>query len=225
MESNFKNIHEAILGVYAKVGYVQKTGKVEFGATKYKFAGEAEFIASIRPALIECGIEVSPHSQEVLTNELIGFANGKQQFRVVIKSVYRFTHAESNTSKDVPAFGEAMDSGDKAFNKAMTAAQKYALRQTFLIETGDDPDKYASLDDGGVQYVFKTKRERTALFEKIRDELEQADSIEALNDIINGSRKIDLLNIKHSDYGETIYDNLIEIAGKQKQLFVSMKTE
>ena len=34
-----------------------------------------------------------------------------------------------------------MDTGDKDSNKAMTAAFKYALRQTLMIETGDDPDK------------------------------------------------------------------------------------
>jgi hypothetical protein len=223
--TDYKNIHEAILGVYAKVGYVQKTGKVEFGSTKYKFAGEAEFIAAIRPALIECGIEVSPQSQEVLTNELVGFANGKQQFRVVIKSVYRFTHAASATSKDVPAFGEAMDSGDKSFNKAMTAAQKYALRQAFLIETGDDPDKHDSVEDGGVEFRFKTARERTALWNKIKEEIDAAESVPALNEIINGTRKGDLLNIKHSEYGDELYLKLIEVAGQKKQALMENVNE
>jgi hypothetical protein len=38
--------------------------------------------------------------------------------------------------------GEAMDSGDKATNKAMSVALKYALLQMFLIPTDDmrDPD-------------------------------------------------------------------------------------
>ena len=35
--------------------------------------------------------------------------------------------------------GEGSDTGDKASNKALTGAYKYALRQTFCIETGDDP--------------------------------------------------------------------------------------
>jgi hypothetical protein len=37
-------------------------------------------------------------------------------------------------------FGEAMDSGDKATNKAMSAAYKYALMQTFAIPTEGDHD-------------------------------------------------------------------------------------
>ena len=40
--------------------------------------------------------------------------------------------------------GEGMDSGDKGFYKAMTGAQKYFLLKTFMIPTGDDPEK----DDG-----------------------------------------------------------------------------
>lgn len=220
---DFKNINEAVLGVYSQIGYVHKKGKVEFGSTKYKFAGEADFIAAIRPAMIECGIEIAPANYTIATNELISFANNKQQFRVVLGAVFRLTHAASGTFKDVPAIGEAMDSGDKAFNKAMTAAQKYALRQAFLIETGDDPDKYASSEDGGVEDGFRTKRERTALFNAIKSEIEMADGIEALQDIINGSRKADLLRLRHSEDGEDIYQNLIDLAGKQKALFVSMQ--
>ena len=37
-----------------------------------------------------------------------------------------------------------MDVGDKSANKAATGLLKYALRQTFLIETGDDPDAESS---------------------------------------------------------------------------------
>jgi hypothetical protein len=37
-------------------------------------------------------------------------------------------------------FGEAMDSGDKATNKAMSAAYKYVTFQTFCIPTEGDND-------------------------------------------------------------------------------------
>src|SRR5262249_36903978 len=48
--------------------------------------------------------------------------------------------------EDCQVLGEASDAGDKAAPKALTGAYKYFLRQTFLIETGDDPDRYASAD-------------------------------------------------------------------------------
>jgi hypothetical protein len=65
---------------------------------------------------------------------------------VVAAVTYRLTHAPSGESEDCQVLGEASDAGDKAAPKALTGAYKYFLRQTFLIETGDDPDRYASAD-------------------------------------------------------------------------------
>lgn len=153
------NIHEAIVAVYEKIGYVPKRGEIASGSLRYNFAGEADFIAAIRPEMIIAGIYQYPESMLVLSNDRLETrrvgTNGQEfisyQFRVVVQVGYRFTHAPSGTSILVPAFGEGMDSGDKALNKAMTGANKYALRQTFMIETGDDPDKYASHPEGGVE--------------------------------------------------------------------------
>jgi hypothetical protein len=63
---------------------------------------------------------------------------------VLVAVVYRLTHAPSGTCEECEVLGEASDAGDKAAPKAMTGAMKYFLRQSFLIETGDDPDRYAS---------------------------------------------------------------------------------
>lgn len=152
------NIHSAILKVYNLIGYVQKKGTINAGNVRYSFAGEADFIAALRPAMIEAGITVSPVHVSVDLNERIenekvynNNVTKTYQHRVCLLVTYQFNHAASDTSLEVMATGEGMDSGDKAFNKAMTGALKYALRQTFLIETGDDPDKYASDPDGGVQ--------------------------------------------------------------------------
>ena len=65
---------------------------------------------------------------------------------VVAAVTYRLTHAPSGESEDCQVLGEASDAGDKAAPKALTGAYKYFLRQTFLIETGDDPGRYASAD-------------------------------------------------------------------------------
>lgn len=39
-----------------------------------------------------------------------------------------------------PVFGEAFDSGDKATNKAMSIALKYAILQAFMVPTESTPD-------------------------------------------------------------------------------------
>jgi hypothetical protein len=48
--------------------------------------------------------------------------------------------AEDGSRHTVITYGEAMDSGDKATNKAMSAAYKYACMQAFSIPTEGDND-------------------------------------------------------------------------------------
>ena len=63
--------------------------------------------------------------------------------RVVMN--YRFVDARSGDELSVRVAGEGADPGDKAPYKAMTGALKYALLQSFLLSTGDDPeDEHAS---------------------------------------------------------------------------------
>ena len=61
--------------------------------------------------------------------------NGGALFYVVLKVNYHFASAEDGSKFTVCAYGEAMDSGDKATNKAMSAAYKYACFQAFCIPT------------------------------------------------------------------------------------------
>jgi hypothetical protein len=53
----------------------------------------------------------------------------------------KFTaYAEDGSSVESVTIGEAMDSGDKSMNKAMSTAYKYALMQIFCIPTEEDKD-------------------------------------------------------------------------------------
>jgi hypothetical protein len=137
-----KNIHEAINGVMEEVGYVKKTRSA---GVNYSFAGESALIAALRPAMVEHGIYMHVAKIESVTRENITTATkGAQMVNTLISAVIRFTHSTSGTSIDSASTGEGFDSGDKSANKAMTGLYKYAMRQTFCIETGDDPDKHAS---------------------------------------------------------------------------------
>lgn len=132
-----KDIHAAINAVMTEVGYVQKTHKQGLG---YSFAGEKALIEALRPSMVSHGIYCHVAGVQDVRHAEIPTRNGGVMQRVTIVATVRFTHAGSGTSIDCMATGEGMDSGDKASNKAMTGAYKYALRQTFCIETGDDPD-------------------------------------------------------------------------------------
>ena len=134
-----KNIHEALHAIYKEVGYVQKT---KSASLNYSFAGESEFIKEVRPSMIENGVTISVAKMDSIVQETYITKSGTSMVRSVIHGVVRFTHV-SGTWIDTEAYGEASDTGDKSVNKAMTDLYKYALRQTFMIETGDDPDKSA----------------------------------------------------------------------------------
>lgn len=135
-----KNIQEALLAVYSAVGYVQKEKSQNLN---YTFASETSFIREIRPAMIANGVTVSVSKMDSLTQESYTTAKGSVMMRSTVHGVVTFSHV-SGTSISVESYGEGSDSGDKSLNKAMTDMYKYAMRQTFMIETGDDPDKEAS---------------------------------------------------------------------------------
>jgi len=146
-----KTIHTALLEVMNSIGYVHKTGKMDFGNTKYTYAGEADLIKALRPELVKEGITFCCSGIHTINAE--DFTTEKRWNENVTKTVnhrfvanyfFQFTHVESDTSITVNAIGDGLDLGDKAPYKAATGALKYALRQTFLIETGDDPDRTSS---------------------------------------------------------------------------------
>ena len=60
----------------------------------------------------------------------------------VARVVMAYTFMDVDTAEEitVKVAGEGLDAGDKAPYKAMTGALKYALPQSFLLATGDDPE-------------------------------------------------------------------------------------
>lgn len=150
-KTKYPDIYAALLSVYEAVEYIQKTktGPATMGA--YKYAGEADVIAAIRPAMVEAGIVVYPLGISIVSQEeRIGEAKASKypgsepkppsvSTHVLALYTFRFAH-DSGTFIDACALGEGLDVGDKAAYKAATGAFKYALRQTFCVEVGNDPD-------------------------------------------------------------------------------------
>lgn len=69
--------------------------------------------------------------------------NGGVVFYVTVEAEFDFVSSKDGSKHTVTTIGEAMDSGDKATNKAMSIALKYAAFQSFFIPTDvttADPD-------------------------------------------------------------------------------------
>lgn len=136
--SEHKSIAEAQLAVMRDVTYIQKQHSKELG---YAIIPEPELIAKVRPAMVEHGITVHPTACEpVVAESLYESKNGGRMVNRLFRFTFRFSHAASGTYHDVVTLGEASDSADRAAKKAMTSAFKYAIRQFFALESGDDPD-------------------------------------------------------------------------------------
>jgi len=138
-----KNVHEAINYVMGRVGYVQKE---ETKGLPYSFASESAFIKAVRPHLVDVGLIVFPSGVEMIERSEFTSKSGAQGINILAKFHWTWMHIYSGTSIEVTTLGEAADYGDKAANKAMTAAMKYNMRQTLVIETGDDPDTTPSTE-------------------------------------------------------------------------------
>jgi len=139
-----------------EVGYVKKQKGTNLN---YTYAGEAALISALRPAMVENGIYMHVLKIESVTRESYTTAKGTAMVNTVISAIIRFAHV-SGSYVDVASTGEGSDAGDKSANKAMTGLYKYAMRQTFCIETGDDPDKFASEERKDEKKVEATKSDK-----------------------------------------------------------------
>jgi hypothetical protein len=136
-----EGLYRAKLAVMAEVPYVLK---VRTQGLNYSFASESELIRRLHPAMVRAGLTVCQTDQEVVGRERIDTAKGGRLHWVLMRVTYCLTHAGTKETETHICHGEAADSGDKAINKASTAAYKDFLRRAFVVETGDDPDRYSS---------------------------------------------------------------------------------
>ena len=143
-------------GVYVAINRVQ-AALAECGITKdrtanqggggsYKYRGIDEVYNALSPLLAKHGLCILPRVlSRSVTERLSG--NGKTLFYVVVEVEFDFVAVSDGSKHVVKTFGEAMDSGDKATNKAMSAAYKYAAFQAFAIPTEGDNDADATTHD------------------------------------------------------------------------------
>jgi len=129
------NAVSKVAGVLAKEGVSKDRSNQQQG---YKFRGIDDCLNALAPVLAEHGVIIYP---EVLEREQVERAakHGGALFYTTVKVKYTFA-ADDGSSFQVVTYGEAMDSADKATNKAMSAAYKYAVIQTFCIPTEGDND-------------------------------------------------------------------------------------
>lgn len=109
----------------------------------YQFRGIDDVFNAISPLLAKHGLCILPRVLSRGVTERTT-AKGGVLFYVTIDAEFDFVAASDGSTHTVRIAGEAMDSADKATNKAMSAAYKYAALMTFAIPTEGDNDADAT---------------------------------------------------------------------------------
>lgn len=129
-------IYKNISAIMAEIAPIAKSRMNE--QQKYTFRGIDDIYNEIQPLLVKHGVFTIPKVLEDRHEERTSKYGAALIYRV-FKMSYTF-YAEDGSSVEAIVIGEGMDTGDKASNKAMAVAHKYALLQTFSIPTADAKD-------------------------------------------------------------------------------------
>lgn len=129
-------IYQVIPEVMKKISAVSKDRKNAQQGFQYR--GIDDVMNELHPIMAECGLFVVPYvvSED---RELGTSKNGSRM--VYVRQRIRFTFFTTDgSSVEAEVIGEAMDSGDKASNKALSIGLKYAMLQLFCIPTEEEKD-------------------------------------------------------------------------------------
>lgn len=128
------NVYAAINAVQAELastGIVKEQRNSQQG---YSFRGIDDCYNALAPLLAKHKLCILPRCIDRACVERTT-AKGSALFYVTVHAEFDMVSAVDGSKHTVATFGEAMDSGDKATNKAMSAAYKYAAFQAFCIPT------------------------------------------------------------------------------------------
>lgn len=130
------NLRQKLAEVRRRIGYIQKRGHNE--RFNYSYVTAADIAGSVGDLLSELGVVVIPSLENITYESTPGRGETTRMARVVM--AYTFSDVDSGEELVAKVAGQGLDTGDKAPYKAMTGALKYALLQSFLLATGDDPE-------------------------------------------------------------------------------------
>lgn len=135
-----ENTSPLIYGKLARImGSISAIGKDKRNSQQgYNFRGIDDVMNELHGHFAKEGVVIMPRVINSERSERIN-KNGTTLLYVFLTVTYAF-YAEDGSFVECTVEGEAMDMGDKATNKALSAALKYALMQMLLIPTEEPKD-------------------------------------------------------------------------------------
>lgn len=130
-------IHKRLHAVLSDCKGIAKERKNE--QQHYRYRGIDQVAEMLHPLFARHGVVMLPSVEELQRSDY-QTSRGNTMQSVVLRVRWDFVCAEDGSTLSCTTVGEGSDSGDKASNKAMTAAQKYALTLAFTIPWSDQQD-------------------------------------------------------------------------------------
>ena len=184
-----EQIYSLIGQAMKRVGAIGKDSVNE--QQKYKFRGIDAVYNALNPVMSELGLFICPeildHRRE--ERKTVKTYNNQQTETVLKYSILtiKYTvYAPDGSNVSCVVVGEGMDSGDKASNKAMSVAMKYAMFQLLMIPTEEmvDPDKEThEVTSGAIEPEAPKQVEQTNIRQDSPAKVEKANAIPNANPV------------------------------------------
>ena len=167
---------------------LKEKGVLKKGATndfdKYNYFSEAQYKELFTELFSTNGLELTPNELEYSMFEgTEKQANGRN-----VKIEFTLTDMDTGFYETSIVTGEGIDKGDKAGYKADTGALKYYLANTFMVATGDDPEKESPDNKMNNKVEKKATPKQIEILNKYYngenlDKLLEANKLEKIEDI------------------------------------------
>ena len=172
------HVYEAIASITAalsKTGIAKGHKTQQGGGASFAFRGIDDVLNALSPLLAENKLCIFPRITNRATVER-QTKSGGALFYTTVDAEFDFVSAVDGSKHTAATIGEAMDSGDKSTNKAMSIAFKYCVFLTFCVPIEGTPDA-----DSEVYEISGSKP------------LDESTLTDLLNNIADAGTKDDLL--------------------------------
>lgn len=182
-------IYKAIPAIMADMDAIGKTKRNQ--QQNFMYRGVDDVMNALSPALVKHNVFITPEVLEQAREERKTVKGGTLIYSIC-KMRYKF-FAEDGSFIEAVTVGEGMDSGDKATNKAMAAAFKYACFQVFCIPTEEMKDPDAKCHQVAPKAPEQNTVPKTQYRQGMRETPEEAQknaelTAQAKSELIDGSK-------------------------------------
>lgn len=199
-------IYAAIHGVMKDIGAIGKDSKNEQQGFMYR--GIEAVMNALQPAMIKNDMFVAPDLLEQKREERVT-AKGASLIHSILKVRYDFIAVKDGSRVSATVAGEGMDTADKATNKAMSAAFKYACFQVFCIPTEEMKDPDADTPDPSV------KKEEKHEFIALLDAKKEAEELGMDLDKVAAAYCVERKNLTSAILADAIARKRAQIAARE----------